>query len=162
MILITHSVIAAAVVKQLGISNPALAFAVGMATHYLSDAIPHWSYDLSSVEDQENPEIRHWNKTRLLRDAIKFCLDGLAGLAVVYYAAPVHSFGETLPFLLAAIGGCFPDALQGLYITVKHPLLRPLQKFHDLMHAKIRLEPYPLIGIPFQIIIFLLFLLIFI
>lgn len=156
MILVTHSVIAAAVVKQLGVSNPAAAFTIGVATHYLSDAIPHWSYDLTSIEDSENVEKRHWNKSKFWFDALKFSFDGLSGLAIVYWAAPAPTFQDTLPFLLAAVGGCFPDALQAIYITIKFPFLRPHQKFHDWMHAKIRLEPYPLIGIPFQLLIFFL------
>ena len=157
MTLATHIVIAAAVTKKITLAHPLIGFCVAIASHYFSDAIPHWDYALGATQDPEDIKKRHWSadRTLLWRDLRHVTTDALLGTAVVLLVIRPASTAQWLWAILAIIGGALPDFLQGLYMSGARFLL-PLQRFHDRMHAKIRLAAYPLIGIPFQVLIFLL------
>lgn len=156
MTLSTHIVIAAAVTKPFLYANPILGFLAGLASHYLSDAIPHWDYSLRSLSADTPAEKRKFSsKTDFLFDVKKMAFDAMLGCAVVLLIMRPSSFSEYFALSLAVIGGTLPDFLQGLYYTRKMEFLEPLQKFHDRIHTKIKLGPYPLLGIPLQLIFFL-------
>lgn len=154
MTLTTHSIIAAAVTKPLAAMNPALAFVVALVTHYLSDAIPHWDYPLKSIENPEDKETRTWGSSRnaIIRDVSSMAFDGILGAVIVIVVTRPTGAHEWTWVIAAIIGGCLPDFLQGLYMF-KLKFLRPHQWLHDMFHTHIRLGPYPLVGIPFQLII---------
>jgi hypothetical protein len=159
MTLATHIIIASAITKPIVYSNPLLAFAIGLASHYLSDAIPHWDYRLSSLPEKEADKDRVWNfKKSFRKDIFRIGTDIALGLAVsLLFFNP----GEALfYFLLTALASILPDMLQGVFFTKRAGFLKPLQIFHDRMHSRIKLGPYPIIGLPFQMAIALLFLLV--
>lgn len=151
MTLTTHSIIAAAVTKPLMRMHPILIFAVAMATHYLSDAIPHWDYKIVSLENAEDKDHRHISSNRKLitTDIRNFAIDGFLGAAIVLFVIRPVTTQQWIWAGLAVIAGCLPDFLQALHV-LKLPLLRLHQKFHDMFHTNIRLGSYPLLGIPFQ------------
>ena len=151
MTLTTHSIIAAAVTKPLMRMHPVLIFAVAMATHYLSDAIPHWDYKVLSLENAENNEKRRIvnNRKLIMTDIRNFAIDGFLGAIVVLLIIRPVTVQQWTWAGLAVVGGCLPDFLQALHV-LKLPLLRLHQKFHDIFHTNIRLGSYPLLGIPFQ------------
>ena len=154
MTLATHAVIAAAVTKSLMHAHPALTFAVAFASHFLADAIPHWDYKLVSLENPEDSEKRRFgrNRSALIRDVKNFTLDGFLGAGIVLLFVRPVTREQWIWAILAIVGGCLPDFLQGLYV-LKIKFLQRHQKFHDMLHTNIRLGPYPLIGIPFQAVI---------
>ncbi len=154
MTLTTHSIIAAAVTKPLAAMNPLIAFTVAIASHYLSDAIPHWDYQLTSIENKEDKENRHFGSSRsaVIKDISSMALDGFLGAAIVLLVVHPVTTHQWLWALAAIIGGCLPDFLQGLYM-LKLRFLRAHQRLHDMFHTNIRLGPYPLFGISFQIVI---------
>lgn len=157
MTLATHIVIAAAVVKPLGIQSPALGFLIALASHYMSDAIPHWDYWLNSISPDDPAERRKFSfRGEFLGDFVKIALDGTAGTALALFLLHPASVSDWVLAAGLIVGSVLPDFLQGVYYTRRAEFLRPLQTFHDFMHTKIRLHFYPVIGIPFQIIIFLL------
>lgn len=151
MTLTTHSIIAAAVTRPIAAVHPALLFFAALASHYLSDAIPHWDYPLGAVEDTENPDKRHWSRDwRLLSgDIARFAIDGFLGAGIVLLLLRPASSDDWLRALAIIIGGSLPDFLQGVYMFGLR-ILKPHQRMHDFFHTKILLGPYPLIGIPFQ------------
>lgn len=160
MILSTHILIAAAVAKPLASVHPAAAFIAALASHYLSDAIPHWDYTLHSIENKDDPEKRQWSvdRTLLLKDFFRYATDAFIGAALVALLMRPSSWHELWWFLAVVIGGALPDFLQALQM-LRIPLgrwLHPHQLFHDWIHTKIKLGPYPLIGIPLQAIIALI------
>ena len=154
MTLTTHSIIAAAVTKPLAAMNPLLAFAIAIASHYLSDAIPHWDYPLQSIENPEDKENRKWGSGRsaLIKDISSMAVDGFLGVGIVLAVVRPVTAQEWIWVIAAIVGGCLPDFLQGLYMF-RLKFLRPHQWLHDIFHSNIRLGPYPLFGIPFQLII---------
>lgn len=158
MTLGTHIVIGAAATKILGATHPILGFLIGLASHYLSDMIPHWDYKLSSLSGGKTAPERTWISKRLfLFDLGKIAFDFFVGAIVAAIFWP-DSFTQSY-ILLASIftGSTLPDFLQGIYYTHKFDkFLDRHQKFHDSMHTKIKLGAYPLIGIPSQVLIFIL------
>ena len=154
MTLTTHSIIAAAITKPLMRVHPVFIFLVAVASHYASDAIPHWDYQVASIENPQDKEHRHWRRNRatILKDIIHFALDGFLGAAIVLVIIRPVSAQQWTWAGLAIIGGCLPDFLQGVYM-LERKFLRLHQRFHDICHTNIRLGPYPLLGIPFQILI---------
>lgn len=157
MTLATHIVIAAAIAKPLT-GNPFIGFFIGVLSHYLSDAIPHWDYRLHSVRDKTPdtpPEALHtWSYDTILTDIRNTAIDFSLGFGVALLFFWPVTLRDFLYVLLVAIGGVLPDFLQGVYYTRKAGFLKPLQTFHDIMHTSIKLGHYPLIGIPFQALIF--------
>ncbi|QQG44951.1 MAG: hypothetical protein HYW89_03000 [Candidatus Sungiibacteriota bacterium] len=164
MTLTTHTIIAAAVTKPLASIHPAFSFLAALASHYLSDAIPHWDYKLKSAADDEDNEKRHWEFSRrtILGDLGRVTLDGFLGAALVFLLLSPATPNEWIRAILIIIGGALPDFLEGLFYTRKLNFLSPVHHFHSFTHTKIKLGPYPLIGVPFQLLIlFLAFYLLF-
>lgn len=160
MTLTTHIIIAEVVARPLARLNPIFGFIVGILSHYLLDAIPHWDYKLKSSLANEN-RLPGEKKIRFTResfwpDVAKTALDTFIGLIIILFLMPPKSIHETVFLLATAFGGVLPDFLQGAYGSGYAEFLKPVQKFHDTMHTKIKLGPYPLIGVPFQIFIILI------
>ena len=151
MTLTTHSIIAAAVTKPLARMHPAFILIAAVTSHYLSDAIPHWDYKIVSLENPEDKEKRHLTKDHNLisQDIRNFAIDGFVGAAIVLLVIRPVTQQQWTWAVLAIIGGCLPDFLQGLYVF-KIKSLGLHQIFHDLFHTKIQLGPYPMLGIPMQ------------
>lgn len=155
MTLTTHIVIAAAVTKSLVGFHPAFAFLAAAASHYLSDAIPHWDYKILSLENGKDNIRWPFGTKSFWKDLSRFAMDGLLGVGILYLFLHPRHLEDFLFFSAIIAGSTFPDFLQGLYFTRYFNFLRPMQRFHDKIHTKIKLGPYPLIGIPLQAILFL-------
>src|SRR3990167_1259005 len=86
MILATHAIAGAALVVAIP-ERPILAFAAGVASHFLLDTIPHWDYELrSSQKDENNP----LNNDIVIGsdfwfDLIKIGTDTFLGLALSWF-----------------------------------------------------------------------------
>lgn len=158
MTLTTHIAIAAALTRPIAHIHPALTFIVALATHYLSDAIPHWDYELRAPERDETAHVKKISirHPKFGRDFIKMSLDGTLGLALMWFMIEPMSFENLTWIGLAVVGGCLPDFLQGVYTILGLKFLEPIHRFHNYVHTKILLGPYPLIGIPFQLLILVL------
>lgn len=162
MTLATHIIIATAVARPLFNLNPVFLFVVSLLSHYAADAIPHWDYRPGVMPSREsNPKIKiesvEFNYTRaFFRGTLYICIDFLLGLAVVSLTFPIESPQDFIPLFMIALGASLPDFMQGAYVASKMRILKPLQRLHDFTHSKITLSSYPLLGIPLQLIIFLL------
>lgn len=155
MTLTTHIIIAAAVAKPLAAYNPIFAFLVAFASHYLSDAIPHWDYPLQSASGSVEHTAKHivFTKATFWNDILRAGADGAIGSIAVFLLLRPTAPDQYLFLVLVIAGGILPDFLQGVYYGLRIKLLRSHQNFHDRMHTKIKLGPYPMIGIPFQLLI---------
>lgn len=159
MTLATHIVIAAAVAKPLLIIHPALGIAGALVSHYLADAIPHWDYRLRSLpEDIPEDQRTYTSLSDFLYDLAKMAFDAIAGAVIVFAVFRPFTLPELLFWSSVIIAGVFPDFLQGIYYSPWGRFLKPIHAFHDYMHTKIKLGPYPLVGVPVQAAIFFFFL----
>lgn len=156
MTLTTHALIAAALAKPLMHVHPAFAFIIAFASHFPADAIPHWDYQLRSVVSNDASLEKRWNPSRktFQDDLLRTAIDGFFGALAVFALTRPSTYQEILWAASVVVGSMLPDFLQGVYFFLKRPAaLAPLQKFHQWIHSKILLGPYPLIGIPFQLVI---------
>ena len=150
MILATHAIIGAGIVS-LSVHDPALGLCLAFASHFVLDAVPHWSYKVQSTSIQPHGGVSgiHFDKD-FFQDVAHIGSDGLIGilLSVLFFAKP-----QTLWLIIGgAIAGMLPDALQFVYSKFKHEPLIHLQHFHEWIHTKYQLNDMPLIGILSQII----------
>ena len=187
MILSSHIIVASAAaasaVQAFNSKSPFLIFSVALASHYLLDIIPHWEYELFSIDgfkDKENDfsKIRMaFDIKNLLNDFLKLSFDFFAGLAAAWFLTKI--FWPEFSFLyltIAAGASVLPDVLQGFYIVSPPPpeadapqaqkadqplaekgamkkIFFPLYIFHLFFHSEFRLEKYPLPGFLFQMFI---------
>ena len=136
MVLTTHIIVAGAVSAPLiAAGHPALGLVAGLASHYLIDAIPHWSYRLSQIENSGDARKRRWgnDKRAVARDIGKTAVDSLIGTVILLCV--ILAFGKPA-FLTLVAGwlGALPDGLQGIQLVYKKFPMPWLQKFHDLFH----------------------------
>lgn len=158
MTLATHIVIAGAITRPIAGAHPALLFLVSLASHFLADLIPHWDYDVRSVPDEqkESPdEIRFNFSDRVFwKDVARFGIDASIGFGIFLFFSWPESWPALFKIFLISASSVLPDFLQGVYFTRRAEFLKPVQRLHDFFHTRLRLGPYPLIGIPFQAIFF--------
>ncbi len=128
MVLTPH-ILAGAVIGA-EVKNIWVVLGLGLASHYLMDALPHWDY---SVE----------LNLKKIKDMAKIGLDLLIGLTIVFVVA------EPLDWYLAA--GIFfallPDLIQFLYLGFGLDFLKPLTRFHRWIHFDKRLGLFSGLGL---------------
>ena len=156
MVLATHAfaggILAAAIT-----ANPAVAFGIGVISHFLLDAIPHWDYFDKLKSARVN------NDNYLDNDMVvgKYflhdlsiialdCLIGVVALAVIILFR-THLFW---PALLGMIGGILPDLFHFLYYKIRREPFTSIEKFHHFIHAKDRgVASIPGIAFQFSILV---------
>jgi hypothetical protein len=153
MVLATHAfaggILAAAIT-----GNPAGAFAVGIVSHFLLDAIPHWDYfdKLRSSRVSENYlEADMVVNKYFWSDLLIIFADCLFGVILL---ASVVFFRKYLlvPALFGMIGGIIPDTFHFLYFKIRREPFTSIEKFHHFIHAdKKKIKSAP--GIAFQLAI---------
>lgn len=152
MTLATHALIGAAAASFVP-QNPALGFALGFASHFAADAIPHWDYPIYSASVHPNIGAPMKLDMRLLRDALDIGLDAALGLALaIYFFATPAALSA---ILAGAIGGILPDPLQFVYAHFKHEPFIALQRFHKWIHTSrhLREEGRHVVGIVSQVVL---------
>jgi hypothetical protein len=146
MILSTHAVVGGAL-AGLFPSHPVAAFAVGFASHFVIDAIPHWDYPLRSISVARGARNQVRLTPALARDVALIGFDAIVGLAL---AIGIFATPSTIVAVLAgAVGAMLPDPLQFVHTLYPHEPLASLQRFHRWMHTKRRLR-WP-IGVSSQV-----------
>ena len=149
MILSTHAVIGAAIGAYVP-SNPALALALGFASHFALDAIPHWDYPIRSASLTSHRDAPIRLNRALIVDLLTIGSDGLLGVAVAMTL--FGSIGNRSAVLLGAIGAMLPDPLQLVPDRIPGEPLRTLERFHRRMHSKLKIAALPF-GIASQLIL---------
>lgn len=158
MTLTTHIIVAGAVAAPL-LSNPPLAFAAGLASHYLMDAIPHWDWKLASIpEDGPHTKEVGMSYKKIVRDLRLVTLDISIGLLALFIVVAISGGSGLLVVLFgliaAAFGGILPDALQFVYFLWQKQPMTTIQKLHDFFHAKTKVPHKQMIrGLAYQAII---------
>jgi len=137
MILTTHAVVGAALASFLP-SHPVAAFAVGFASHFVLDAIPHVDYPIKSRSVNPRIGAPMVLDRALLQDAVTIGSDGLFGIIAALFL--FSSSANFWAILMGAIGAILPDPLQFVYTRFPHEPLRSLQRFHLWAHSKKQID----------------------
>lgn len=131
--------------------NATVAFVVGVASHYVLDAIPHGDMRPLQV-------LQRMSKGKSLAIAVPIDL-GLAFLTYVFLSSQVDWSAK---LFWGALGGITPDLLWGgkfllerlgLNIPFLIPLLRWHNVFHEGVHAKEQYDLPHRFGIAYQIVL---------
>ncbi|HEY4499834.1 MAG TPA: hypothetical protein VJH70_01745 [Candidatus Paceibacterota bacterium] len=153
MILVTHGIVGGAIGRFLP-THPILAFALGFLSHFVIDAIPHWHYPLTSIEeDTQNPLNNDLPVTKkAIRDFFAIGVDCLSGILIALYFLKGDFSMDTafISIVAGALGGIVPDALQFVYWKWRREPLVSLQKFHLYIHSKMNIDDQYLVGITTQ------------
>ena len=161
MTLTTHAIVGATVATLT--PNPILGFVLGFGSHYVLDAIPHWSYPIHSLEKDKKNSLN--TKLIISKDSevdfIKIAIDGILGLLLSFILVGFFHPDSFLTILCGALGGMIPDALQFLYWKWKCEPFTTFQRLHNWAHTSNRIDDKPFTGIFSQILIIFLVLLIF-
>lgn len=158
MILVTHGIIGAAIGRLIP-GYPLAAFAGGLISHFLMDAVPHWHYPLlSAVRDTKDPlQYDMVIGKRFLFDLVSMGLDFAAGIILsVLFFQGWAGFGSVSPWVLfGALGGMLPDASHFLYMKLRREPFYSLERFHIWAHSKKDIDHRYLLGIGSQALIIL-------
>jgi len=123
MIITPHMLVGAAVGAHS--SHLWSAFVLGLFSHYLLDALPHWDY---------LNEVKISNPDHLKKIGLDFILGGLLVLFLTW-SSPQKFF-----ILVALIAALLPDCLEVFYSNFNIKWLRPLSLIHHKIHSQKRLS----------------------
>jgi hypothetical protein len=145
MTLTTHAIVGASV-AQLFPNQPLIGFLAGVASHYLSDKIPHWDYaqNFTSIKASNNGQLVVIDKIffgpRFLLESLFVLGDTVLGLILAWLLWHNPSSGNFLLIILGAIGGMLPDYIQIIHGFWNTRFSIVFQKFHSFMHTPERLK----------------------
>ena len=134
MTLTTHAVVGAGIVS-LAVYNPTLGICAAFLSHFVIEAIPHWSYEIKSQAVQPHSGITRmsFSDKNLIRDFLIIGTDGILGLVL-----SIFLFSTKQNFLIVFVGACvgmLPDVLLFAYSRWPHEPLVSLQNFHEWIHS---------------------------
>jgi hypothetical protein len=157
MTLTTHAVVGAAIASSMP-NYPVVGLILAFASHFVLDAIPHWDYPLSS---QKTDNVNHMNDDMVINkdffiDLLKIGTDMSCGVLLALLLFTLHGPHLFWIPMIGVFGAVLPDALQFAYFKWRREPLIALQRFHLWIHAKRDFDNKPLVGIPFQIAIMVL------
>lgn len=141
MILTAHILIGAAISAKF--KDPLVIFLLGLCSHFVLDAIPHWEYPLTYKGhidfDKKNlkNELRRLKKqkTRIVY-FYRIATDLPFGILLAYFS--ILFFTLTPPnlflFAIGVFGALLPDGISLLYFNFDFPFLEKFQIFHFKVH----------------------------
>ncbi len=122
MTITTHTAIGAAIGFSLG--NPVLGFALGMASHFAVDMIPHG--DMKFAEQFKN-------KRR--KAAVAYAgIDAAIAILLLLTLFNIGGYSDKQVFSMTIAGSIMPDLLVSLYFATKTKWLKWFVKLHFFFH----------------------------
>lgn len=145
MFLTVHAA-AGAVIGQY-INEPALAFLVGFASHFILDIIPHGDESIARWS---------WFKTHMQRTAAATLIDFFCLVSIALIWIKYTDISQLSGLFYGLTGAMLPDALWGFNELTETPLLNWYSRLHSNLHrifsVKITFKQGLLVQIPILII----------
>ncbi len=137
MFLIAHAAAGAALAAP--VAQPAAAFFIGWASHYLTDLIPHG-----------DEAVGEWTKkgNEVARFGLVAGIDGLLLAGVLAWL--FRTRGIEWNVLAAAVGATVPDVLWGLEKVAGRTLFGAHRRFHHRIHNYFRVRLPTALGLALQ------------
>jgi len=129
--------------------NYFLAAAIGLVSHYILDAIPHWDFYLSpefnvKVETEDGSFIK---EKLFWKEVGKIAIDILIGLGLLFIFLKNLSYINITAVFISVFFGILPDPLKLFYLMTKWRFIKwnfDLQEFvHYSIHSKIDQKFWP-------------------
>jgi len=119
-VFVTNHVLLGAIVGAAAPQHPFATFGLGVVSHYVLDAVPHWGVDADSG--------------KFLRYAV---VDGLIGLAAMGYLAGVAPRDERCSVVLAMFGAAAPDLDKPSRLVFgRSPFPSSIDRFHGRLQRE--------------------------
>lgn len=155
MTLTAHALVgaaAAALVPQ----NPLAGFALGFASHFVIDAIPHWDYEPRSLRENKADKLKTFIEPgRDFENDVLFVLgDALLGFLLSALVMSLWLFH--VPFstvFWGVFGALVPDGLHFIYFKWHVPWLVPLERFHNWVQEASPLAVPAWVGVGLQVVL---------
>ena len=126
MFITTHALIGALVANQFP-HHPAISFACGIFSHFLTDIIPHG--DSKLYKDYVGG-----SKRKARRAVAYVMLDGIAAIYTILVLLNMGTSPDRLTLSLGIAGGVLPDLLVGIYEVTRVPGLKWFHRLHFFFH----------------------------
>lgn len=138
MILLGHAVIGASLAATQ--QSPVVGFLFGLASHYLTDMIPHYEYNARILLTNPRSREARWAYVRV-------AIDGLLGVLVPLAIFAPQTMSDVLPILAGIAGGMLPDVLWGFSsLWHSNQLLALHFRFHYRVHMFFTNKEFPRLG----------------
>lgn len=124
MFITTHAALGALIAEQFP-SHPILAFFLGVASHFLSDIIPHGDSNLYKG---------FVSGSKVKRAIAYVMIDGVIAIFFVLFLFNSSLFDHRLAISMGIAGGVLPDLLVGMYEMFRVPGLRWFHRVHFFFH----------------------------
>lgn len=153
MITTSHFIIGGALGVATG--NPYAALAVGIVSHFVADAIPHFDVPPSAPRNDKDELVM----TKAIWTQV--WVDGLIGLVVIGALwASKFDYPTLSPFVLGAFGGFFPDLIDNVPFWNKafrktrigHVFHKFHESTHELWEDRFPMRKYAWLGILTQLV----------
>lgn len=153
MTLGTHAIVGGSIAVLVA-PHPVSAFCLGFLSHFILDAIPHYDYQLLSLQkgQKDSLDVDMRLGRLFIFDLLRIGADLGIGLLILFMFFGGHP-ALVLMILAGAFGAVLPDGLQFAYFKLKSPPLRALQRFHSFIHAEHDLKTRPVFGLFCQALI---------
>ncbi|HEU0051252.1 MAG TPA: hypothetical protein VFQ60_04335 [Patescibacteria group bacterium] len=124
MFVTTHAAIGALVAEQFP-DHPFLAFALGIASHFLSDMIPHGDGNLYKG---------YVAGSKVKRAIAYVVIDSVIAILLVLFLFNTKVFENRLGISMGIAGGVLPDLLVAIYEVTKIRFLKWVHRVHFFFH----------------------------
>jgi len=132
MILASHIIIAGILGSET--QNYFLAAIIGLASHYVLDAIPHWDYLSEEFQSRVKTDKGFVKNKKFWRELGKVAIDGLAGLILLIMLIGLYKNLNITSALIGAFFGILPDAISLLYWITKWRPIKWNFDFQEFIH----------------------------
>ncbi len=124
MFVTTHAAIGALLGVQFS-SNPLMAFATGLLSHFLADIIPHG----------DSKMYKEYVAGGKKKQTVAYVLvDSICAIFFVLFLFNTQLFEHRLAISMGIVGGVLPDFLVGLHEVFRLPGLRWFHRLHFFFH----------------------------
>ena len=145
MILTSHIIISGILGSQT--QNYFLAALIGLVSHYVLDAIPHWDYLSDEFESGAKSGKNFMKKKKFWLELAKIGGDALAGFILLFIFTQFYQNISIIPAIIGGFFGVLPDALSFLYWMTGSKFIKwnyDIQQFvHNLTAPKTRRDFLP-------------------
>lgn len=127
MFITTHAALGALAAEMIP-THPILAFFIGMATHFISDIIPHGDSGLYKG---------YVSGSKVKRAVAYVVIDGVVAILFVLFLFNTQVFDHRLAISMGIAGGVLPDLLVAVYELFRVKGLRWFHRVHFFFHNMI-------------------------
>lgn len=135
MILASHIIISGLLASKT--QNYFLAALIGLISHYILDAIPHWDYLSEEFKLKANGNPGFIKSKKFWQEIIKVVADIVIGLLLLFIFLKPSSLINIIPAVIGLFFGVLPDPINLLYWMTGWKIIKWNSDVQNFMHYSI-------------------------